>query len=123
MAQSDEIGEDIHFPTEEEMYELLTKNDQDISILKEADRSFRQDEPVAVIWDTADDQCYWCIGFYIQNITDEEIQVDHLTSKGQGNYEKWYNQMLTVSKLFTLSSCYHYYVENVKDIENAFNAL
>ena len=62
MAQSDEIGEDIHFPTEEEMYELLTKDNQDISILKEADKSFRQDEPVAVIWDTADDQCYWCIG-------------------------------------------------------------
>ena len=108
MAQSDEIGEDIHFPTEEEMYELLTKDNQDVSVLKEADRSFRQDEPVAVIWDTADDQCYWCIGFYIQNITDEEIQVDHLTSKGQGNYEKWCNQMLTVSKLFTLSRCYHY---------------
>ena len=108
ITQSDEIGEDIHFPTEEEMYELLTKDNQDISILKEADRSFRQDEPVAVIWDTVDDQCYWCIGFYIQNITDEEIQVDHLTSKGQGNYEKWCNQMLTVSKLFTLSRCYHY---------------
>ena len=88
-TQSDEIGKDIHFSTEEEMYELLTKDNQDVSVLKEADRSFRQDEPVAVIWDTADDQRYWCIGFYIQNITVEEIQVDHLICKGRGNYEKW----------------------------------
>ena len=65
ITQSDEIGEDIHFSTEEGMYELLTKDNQDVSALKEADRSFRQDKPVAVIWDTVDDQCYWCTGFYI----------------------------------------------------------
>ena len=38
ITQSDEIGEDIHFPTEE-MYELLTKDNQYVSVLMEADRS------------------------------------------------------------------------------------
>ena len=120
------------------MYELLTKDNQDVSVLKEADRSFRQDEPVAVIWDTADDQCYWCIGFYIWNITVEEIQVDHLTCKGRGNYEKWVwphaddvqvvhiVQVLPIQVIgeWDLSKRQSiYYVQNVKDIEHAFNAL
>ena len=138
ITQSDEIGEDIHFPREEEMYELLTKDNQYVSVLKEADRSCWLDEPVAIIWDTADDQRYWCIGFYIWNITDEEIQVDHLTCKGRGNYGKWMRQdaddaqvvhivqVLPVQVIgeWDLSKRRSiYYVENVKNIENAFNAL
>ena len=119
------------------MYELLTKDNQDASLLKEADRSFRQDEPVAVIWGTADDQCNWCIGFYIRNITDEEIQVDHLTCKSLGHYEKWVRpdaddvqvvhivQVVPVQVIgeWDLSKRQSIYVRNVKDIENAFSAL
>ena len=139
VSQNDDVGEDIHFPTEEEIYELLSKGaHQDMSTLVEADRNFKAEEPVAVIWDTADDKRYWCIGFYIQNISDDEIQVDHLKCKQEGNYKEWVQpgaydvqivhlvQVLPVQiigewDLRKRQSVYHFL--NLQDIENAYNAL
>ena len=110
------------------MYELLTKDNQDVSVLKEADRSFRQDEPVAVTWGTADDQCNWCIGFYIRNITDEEIQVNHLTWVRPDADDVQVVHIVQVVPVqvideWDLSKRQSIHVKNVKDIENAFSAL
>ena len=90
-----EVGEDIHFPTEDEIYELLSNGDIEVSSAEEVQeqeesvRKFISEEPVAVIWDTEDENRFWCVGFYIQSISDEEIQVDHLKCKREGQYKEW----------------------------------
>ena len=134
VSQNDDVGEDIHFPTEEEIYELLNNGaHQDMSTIVEADRNFKAEKPVA-----ADGKRYWCIGFYIQNISDDEIQVDHLKCKQEGNYKGWVRpdaydvqivhvvqalpvQIIGEWDLRKRQSVYH--VLNLQDIENVYNAL
>ena len=49
----------------------------------------KQEEAVAVIWDSEEGNRYWCIGFYVRAISDEEVQVDHLTREVDNKHEMW----------------------------------
>ena len=135
-----EVGEDIEFPTEDEIYELLNNTDIEVSsteVTEQEDsvRKFVSEEPVAVIWDSEDDR-YWCIGFFIQNLSDDEIQVDHLKCKRKGEYGEWVRperddvqpvhhvQVLPVNVLgeWDFSKRLSVYrILNLEDIQNVFN--
>ena len=56
-----EIGEDIHFPTEGEIFELSTRND-DVEHISPEDlvegHTFIPEEPLAVVWNTVEDEQY-----------------------------------------------------------------
>ena len=86
------------------MYEMLSNGaDHDMPTVEEAERNFKAEEPVAVIWDTADNQRDWCIGFYIQNISDDQIQVDHLKCRREGNnFKEWARPKEMTYRLLTL---------------------
>ena len=136
-----ERGEDVCFPTEDEIFELLSKgkNDEEsvpmTQMLTEEKRTFTPEEPLAVIWDNTSDERYWCLGFYVRDLVDE-IQVDHLKMKHEGKYELWirpteddtqpvqHAQILPVGVIGTwdLSKRQSVYtINNVNDIESAFN--
>ena len=44
---------------------------------------FEPNQPLGVIWDV-DSMSYWCIGFYINVLEEEQIRVDHLTQRRKG---------------------------------------
>ena len=52
------MGEDIHFPTEDDICDLLNNSDIVVSSTEQEDsesvRKFGSEEPVAVIWDEDD---------------------------------------------------------------------
>ena len=85
VSQRGGVGEDVQFPTEEEIYEVLSDNVSQIEVIDEDvnkdDKSFKPLEALGVVWDEAEGQRYWCIGFYIRDIAEDEIQVDHLKCK------------------------------------------
>ena len=50
---------------------------------------FEPNQPLGVIWDD-DSMSYWCIGFYINVLKEEEqIRVDHLTQRRKGLNDQW----------------------------------
>ena len=111
---------------------------EEVQEQEESVRKFISKEPVAVIWDTEDENRFWCVGFYIQSISDEEIQVDHLKCKREGQYKEWIRpeaddvqvvhhvQVLPVNVIgeWDFSKRHSVYqVVNLEDIQNAFNAF
>ena len=68
-------GEVVLFPTEEEIMEILQ------SPILIAQSRFEPQQPVAVIWHSNDGSCYWCIGFFVNQLDENTSRVDHLQSK------------------------------------------
>ena len=52
---------------------------------------FEPPQPLAVVWDTADGDRAWYIGFYIGDVEESNIRIDHLqlASKNLSNRKEW----------------------------------
>ena len=142
--QNTDAGEDVQFPMEEEMYELICKMDDssidkvENAVSNDDKRSYEPLEPLAVIWDEADRR-YWCIGFYIRDLNEDEIQVDHLKCNRKEKFVEWVRpeqddvQSVHIIQLLSVKVDGTWYfhnqtqpvcrVNNVKYIEAAFSVL
>ena len=78
----DENEADVDLPSEEDMMEILLAANTKVSRVNEEEQScFKYLQPLAVLWDGNDNKRYWCIGFFLNEIDDITIRVDHLTQK------------------------------------------
>ena len=91
----------VQFPNEEEIYDIVTsKEEKEDSGLKNKDqetelavveekRRFVANEPVAVIWDTQSGKRCWFIGFFICDIDEDTVKIDHLHPQKKGKINNW----------------------------------
>ena len=90
-AAGDEL---VQFPNEEEIFNIVkSKENEDIGLEEvemevEEKRRFTANEPVVVIWDEEKDRC-WFIGFFICNVDDDTVKIDHLQPQKKGNRKNW----------------------------------
>ena len=124
-----------HFPTEDEIFEKLSDDQHSNDIPANNHIQLHPDQALAVIWDSTEDERYWCIGFYVRDFEDM-IQVDHLTLKEDS--QQWIRpeiddvqivqhiQLLPVTVLgewdFSKRQAI-YHVNNVTEIENVFKKI
>ena len=84
-------NEFIQFPTEEDIYNkiAMTEDSSDNqSVVDEEQKTFKANEPIAVIWDSEEGGRSWWIGFFVCQEDDESIKVDHLVRQKKGN-QRW----------------------------------
>ena len=60
-------GEVVLFPAEEGIMEILQ------SLIQIAQSRFEPQQPVAVIWHSNDGSCYWCIGFFVNQLDENTL--------------------------------------------------
>ena len=138
-----EVGQDVHFPTEDEIFELLegADNREQTCNVEHVEYStdtptFSAEQPLAVVWDTSDNVRYWCICFYIRDLIDNEIQVDHLKCKYDSKFDQWIrpekDDIQPVQRIQILPVDVDgewdyskrqpvYHIHNVQDIESTFS--
>ena len=78
-------GEVVTLPSEEDIMEILAEKEDIHTVMTAACPMFTHLQPLAVIWDTDDGIRYWSIGFFLNDIDDTAIRVDHLVRKGNSS--------------------------------------
>ena len=77
VEESDD-GEINCLPTEEETMDLLQASDES------TDTKFTPQQPV--IWHNQNDELDWSVGFFLDDVEDENCRIDHLCSKDKTNW-------------------------------------
>ena len=78
--------ESVSFPTEDEIFRIISMDAPVTDCSKEDDKkSLKPNEPVAVIWDEETGERNWWVGFYVCDIDEDTIKVDHLTRQKKSN--------------------------------------
>ena len=77
-------GEVVLFPSEDEIMDII----QEQSTVEEQSTGFKPQQPLAVAWSNDDGSSYWSIGFFMCDVEDECIQVDHLKLKSGHENDK-----------------------------------
>ena len=79
-------GEVVTLPSEEDIMEILSGRTPTVATTPAADDNdnpvFTHLQPLAVVWDANDGKRYWSIGFFLNEIDEITIRVDHLLRKG-----------------------------------------
>ena len=74
-------NEAIQFPTEDEIYNQILGTEPALTSTPTEDLEFKPNEPIAVLWDKDDGTRYWCVGFFVCQVDDDTIKVDHLVQQ------------------------------------------
>ena len=89
---SENEGELVLFPSEDEIMSILNENSCDNVLLRtpsDTQAQFKLQQPLAIIWDKAIGNRYWCIGF-VTGTDDGKICIDHLQPSSQDkSLTKW----------------------------------
>ena len=94
-SNSADVGnEEIRFPSEDEIFDMISDRNanetssvvEEESVELDSEMEFQQ--PLAVIWDSKNTR-YWCIGFFLMDIEEGLIKVDHLKTKNQNDMKYW----------------------------------
>ena len=133
----------ITLPREEDIMEILPEK-SNVQIARRrttttaTSRVFTHLQSLTVVWDTNDEIRYWSIGFFLSDIDDTTIRVDHLVRKGNSSQNlDWVRpeiddiqEVLTDHQVLPLdvngdgvdlnSRLPRYHVGNVKDIVKVF---
>ena len=82
----DATEEEVLFPNEDDIMEILNEKSNDV--LVENTAGFQPQQPLAVIWNNDDGSTYWAVGFFMCDVEDEFIKVDHLELKAGHRNDK-----------------------------------
>ena len=74
-------NEAIQFPTEDEIYNQILGTEPALTSTPTEDLEFKPNEPIAVLWNKDDGTRYWCVSFFMYQVDDDTIKVDHLQQK------------------------------------------
>ena len=76
----------VSLPSEEDIMDILTEKES-VVVPPTTTNSpmFTHLQPLAVIWDDKNGKRYWSIGFFLNEVDDATICVDHLERKGNGS--------------------------------------
>ena len=77
----------VQFPSEDEIYNKIKQNSNldEQEEAAEEKKKFKSNEPLAVLWDNDEGKWYWCIGFFICEVDEDNIKVDHLECQKKGD--------------------------------------
>ena len=74
-------NEAIQFPTEDEIYNQILGTEPALTSNPTENLEFKPNEPIAVLWNKDDGTRYWCVSFFMYQVDDDTIKVDHLQQK------------------------------------------
>ena len=77
----------VQFPSEDEIYNKIKQNSNlnEQEEAAEEKKKFKSNEPLAVLWENNEGKRYWCIGFFICEVDEDTIKVDHLERQKKGD--------------------------------------
>ena len=87
-------NETVTFPSEDEIYSKIRPKEHDLSSASPADEpstateEFKPNEPLVVLWDNDTTRC-WYIGFFVCEIDEDHIKVDHLERQKCNSDQYW----------------------------------
>lgn len=117
ISQEDEKGEEMLFHNEDEIMEVLDSGDKtEVGKNNKKTNDLNLQDPLAVVWESADGTSEWYIGFFLGKNFDGTLRVNHLT-RNTKSHDIWKRER---SDIDDIQDVYQEQIMNIEVIGDLF---